>query len=359
MVPSAFVMLEQLPLTPNGKLDRRALPAPELDAYASRQYEAPQGEVEEILAGIWQELLQRGARRPARQLLRARRALAADRADDGAAAAGGTVGARCGACSTARRLRIWRSALSSEARRAVRGAAEPDSARTARRSRRRCCRWWSWSAEHIERIVRSGARGARPTSRTSIRWRRCRKASCFIICCNEQAAIRTCCRCCCRVESRERLRGASIAALQAVIDRHDVLRTAVLWKALPQPVQVVYRRAPLAVEELQLEAGESALERMRERLQPQQQRMDLQQAPLLRMACAREAGSDRWYGLLRLHHIATDHVAQEQVVSEVVAHLQDRQHGAARPCCVSQLRGAGAAAEPLGRCAGVLHSQAP
>jgi amino acid adenylation domain-containing protein len=58
MVPSAFVMLERLPLTPNGKLDRRGLPAPELGAYASREYEAPQGEVEEILAGIWQELLQ-------------------------------------------------------------------------------------------------------------------------------------------------------------------------------------------------------------------------------------------------------------------------------------------------------------
>jgi hypothetical protein len=57
MVPSAFVTLERLPLTPNGKLDRRALPAPELDAYVTRQYEPPRGEVEEILAGIWQELL--------------------------------------------------------------------------------------------------------------------------------------------------------------------------------------------------------------------------------------------------------------------------------------------------------------
>jgi amino acid adenylation domain-containing protein len=57
MVPSAFVMLERFPLTLNGKLDRKALPAPELEAYLSRQYEAPQGEVEEILAGIWQELL--------------------------------------------------------------------------------------------------------------------------------------------------------------------------------------------------------------------------------------------------------------------------------------------------------------
>ena len=57
MVPSAFVVLESLPLTSSWKLDRRALPAPEQGAYVSRQYEAPQGEVEEILARIWGELL--------------------------------------------------------------------------------------------------------------------------------------------------------------------------------------------------------------------------------------------------------------------------------------------------------------
>ena len=58
MVPGAFVSLPQLPLTPNGKLDRKALPAPEHDAYSSREYQAPQTAVEEILAGIWQDLLQ-------------------------------------------------------------------------------------------------------------------------------------------------------------------------------------------------------------------------------------------------------------------------------------------------------------
>ena len=57
MVPAAYVRLEQLPLTPNGKLDRRALPAPEGDAYAARAYEAPLGETEEALAGIWAEVL--------------------------------------------------------------------------------------------------------------------------------------------------------------------------------------------------------------------------------------------------------------------------------------------------------------
>jgi len=57
MVPSAFVVLETFPLSPSGKVDRRALPAPELGAYISRQYEAPRGEVEETLAALWQELL--------------------------------------------------------------------------------------------------------------------------------------------------------------------------------------------------------------------------------------------------------------------------------------------------------------
>jgi amino acid adenylation domain-containing protein len=59
MLPSAYVSLAALPLTANGKLDRKALPAPEGDAYISRGYAAPQGRIEETLAEIWSALLQR------------------------------------------------------------------------------------------------------------------------------------------------------------------------------------------------------------------------------------------------------------------------------------------------------------
>ncbi|HEY2738311.1 MAG TPA: amino acid adenylation domain-containing protein, partial [Thermoanaerobaculia bacterium] len=56
MLPATFVRLAALPLTPNGKVDRNALPAPDGQS-AGTIHAAPRTPTEEIVAGIWAELL--------------------------------------------------------------------------------------------------------------------------------------------------------------------------------------------------------------------------------------------------------------------------------------------------------------
>jgi amino acid adenylation domain-containing protein len=58
MVPQWIVKLDQLPLTANGKVDRKALPAPERADEAVAGYVAPKTPEEELLAGIWAEVLE-------------------------------------------------------------------------------------------------------------------------------------------------------------------------------------------------------------------------------------------------------------------------------------------------------------
>ncbi|HKG81231.1 MAG TPA: amino acid adenylation domain-containing protein, partial [Pyrinomonadaceae bacterium] len=58
MVPAAFVVLDEFPLTPNGKIDRRALPAPDLQRLTlEEEFISPRNIVEQTLAEIWAQVI--------------------------------------------------------------------------------------------------------------------------------------------------------------------------------------------------------------------------------------------------------------------------------------------------------------
>ncbi|MFF7591974.1 amino acid adenylation domain-containing protein, partial [Kitasatospora purpeofusca] len=57
MVPAAVMAIGSIPLTANGKVDHRALPSPDLAAFAGAAFVAPRTPAEERLAAVWSEVL--------------------------------------------------------------------------------------------------------------------------------------------------------------------------------------------------------------------------------------------------------------------------------------------------------------
>ena len=108
-------------------------------------------------------------------------------------------------------------------------------------------------------------------------------------------------------DTRERL-DAYLKALQAVINRHDILRTAVMWEGLSQPVQVVQHKAALHIQEIELDPADGDVsEQLYARFDPRRCRIDLRQAPLLRAYIAFDKGQNRWLMMQLLHHLLADH----------------------------------------------------
>jgi amino acid adenylation domain-containing protein len=117
---------------------------------------------------------------------------------------------------------------------------------------------------------------------------------------------------------------AYLRALQAVVDRHDILRTAVLWEGLPRSVQVVWRVAEAPVEEVDLRDVEGDVgEELYRRYHPRQVRLDLSRAPMMKALTARDRG-EGWYLLLLQHHLIGDHATLEVMYAEIEAHLLGR-----------------------------------
>jgi amino acid adenylation domain-containing protein len=316
MVPSAFVSLDALPLTANGKLDRKALPAPEGDAYARRSYEAPLGEVETALAEIWGEVL--GVGRVGRwdhffelggHSLLAIRLIARMR--------------RVGLYTDVRVL--FTTPVLAELALTV-GRASPEIEVPANGIPEGCRSLTpemlplvELSQPEIDRIVAEVPGGAANVQdiypltplQEGILFHHLlsREGDPYLLSSVTGFDTRT------HLEQY-------LAALQAVIDRHDILRTAVAWEGLREPVQVVWRKALLPLEEVELDAetGDAA-EQLWRHYDPRHYRMDLGRAPLLRACIAEDRARGRWLLLILMHHLTDDHESLEVLQEEISAHL--------------------------------------
>ncbi len=319
MVPVAYVSLERLPLTPNGKVDRGALPAPDADSFGTRVHEAPEGETEVALAEIWGEVLgvERVGRRDSFFELGGHSLLAV-RLIERMRRRG--LHAEVRALFTTPMLADFAGAVGREPFEVAvppNGIPTPCDAITPE-----MLPLVELSPAEVEAVV-SGVSGGASNVQDIYPLAPLQEGILFhhLMAAEGDPYLLSSLS---SFDTREPL-DAYLGALQAVVDRHDVLRTSVVWEGLREPVQVVWREARLEVEEVELDpaAGDAAAQLL-ERFDPRRHRLDLRRAPLVRVLVARDAVRGRWLLLLLRHHLVSDHTSEDVVQHEVRAHLLGR-----------------------------------
>ncbi|CAM8813377.1 non-ribosomal peptide synthetase [Burkholderia pseudomallei] len=317
MVPSAYVRLDAWPLTPNGKLDRRALPAPADDAYARAEYEAPQGAKEEALAEIWRDLLQ------VDQISR----------HDNFFQLGGhsLLAISLGDMMRERGLHAdVRTLFNAETLAALAAQSGTDSIDVdvppnlipvgAARITPDMLPLVALTQPQIDAIAQQVDGGATNVQdiyplaplQEGMLFHHLLHTQGDLYLEPHLLAFRT----------RERLE-RFLSALQCVIDRHDVLRTGFFWEGVPQPVQVVWRRARLPVEYVELpDSHGDVASQLEARCDPRRHRIDIGRAPLVHCHVAHDARNDRWVLGVLTHHLVSDHTTLALLAEEAQAFEQ-------------------------------------
>ncbi|WP_122587558.1 non-ribosomal peptide synthetase, partial [Pseudomonas viridiflava] len=298
MVPTAYVALSALPLSLNGKLDRAALPEPDASAVLSRRYEAPLCETEALLAELWAELL--NVARVGRQdhffelgghsllavTLIARMRKLGMSADIRVLFAQPTLAALASAVGTDSALQIPANRIDADCRYIT-----PDLLPLVQLDQ-----------EAIDRIVAHVPGGAANVQdiypvgplQAGILYHHLAAGD------SDPYLLQP------RFTFADETRlDAFCGALQQVIERHDILRTALFWEGLQAPVQVVWRKATLRVDAVELQDLDDA------------PRMDLTQAPLLHLVHAHDPATGLIAAALRFHHVVMDHVALDVLGQEL------------------------------------------
>ncbi len=324
MLPSSFVVLDELPLTSNGKVDRKALPAPDMSQQQDA-YVAPITETEKVLCEIWQEILgleQVGVtdnffRLGGHSLLLIQ--LLARLQETGRHSDVRTL-------FSTESLGELAALLDETAENSPHGfSASPnlipefcDSITPEMLS------LISLEQPAIDRITMAMPGGA-ANIQDIYPLAPLQEGILFHHQMSENVGDPYVLPALLAVKTREQ-RDDFLRALQIVVNRHDVLRSAVLWQGLPLAVQVVCRHIELPVEHIALSPDKEVMPQLLEQMAPEQQAMDLSQAPLLRVQLAEDPQSEQYFILLKLHHIISDHVGLEIIQTEVQAILQGKEN---------------------------------
>ncbi|WP_167336258.1 non-ribosomal peptide synthetase [Xanthomonas sacchari] len=312
MVPSLYVAVDEWPLSGNGKLERSRLPAPDAAAALQRAYVVPEGEAEQVLARIWSQVLDvpRVGRHDnffelggdSMRVLRLVEPLAAA----GWRLQVGDVFVAPELAALARRMQ----AESPERAIAVPPNRIPVDAERLEPSMLPLIELTQSSLDAIVAAVPGGARNIQdiyplaPLQEGILFHHLLQtQGDTYLL----RAVI--------GVDSRARLQ-AFLRELQATIDNHDVLRTVACWEGVPEPVQVVLRKAALHLEDVSPIPGQTPQETLEARTDPATLRLDLRQGPLLR-AYAIADGNGAWLLALVNHHFISDHLTLAAVVEEI------------------------------------------
>ncbi|WP_433647244.1 amino acid adenylation domain-containing protein [Kosakonia pseudosacchari] len=324
MLPAAFVTLESFPLTPNGKLDRRALPVPDRTAAVTRGDDAPVGDVEETLAAIWCDLLglsQVGRHDNFFELgghsLRVVSLLERLRGR------GMTLDIR-GAFSAPVLTDMAQRITLREADTPVPPPRIPADCRAITPGMLPLVSLSQAETDAVVATVEGGAANVQdiyPLSplQEGILFHHLLQGQGDAYLLSSLLAFDT-----------RALLEAFLAALQQVIDRHDILRSAVCWQGVSRPVQVVRRRAVLPVTVLVPQAGQDVAAQLRAQAS-RPRRMDVSRAPLFRAQTAYDPAQPRWLLALEFHHLVCDHISMALVCDEITQILDGNAAALAAP----------------------------
>ncbi len=320
MVPSVIVALEALPLNANGKVDRKALPEPAFAASAA--YEAPQGETEQVLAAIWAEVL--GVARVGRNdnfFELGGHSLMALGLFERIRARGWAVQVRT--LFQWPQLARFAQALEQEQRQARREVVVPPNGipQGCEAIEPAMVTLMALDAAQIRRIEAAVPGGA-ANIQDIYPLVPLQEGMLFhhLLQTEGDAYVTSSLL---GFDSRERLE-RFVESFNEVIGRHDILRTAVMWEDLAEPVQVVFRRAPMHLRWLDDAAPPegawascSAAERLAHHADPARYRIDVRRAPMIHAVAVHDPAQQRWLLQLLNHHLVDDNTTLKLVVKEI------------------------------------------